>query len=148
MKSLVFFLVFSIIGFEKAIAYENPHAIKHIRLVFSNALAYDDCVTYTQKRQFHKENGERCLEDAKQMCWWWPVISDRANVRKCWSTIASSFVPNEPRSKVVGMMVIYFTQHGLDCYEEWCNINTKLYWAQYHFEMEEFYAEVIKRGNK
>jgi hypothetical protein len=126
--------------------YENPMTLRSICLFHCNALAYDDCTTFQQKRQFHQENGERCLKDAKDMCWWWPCLKDRENVRKCWMTAVTAFIPADPRSKLIGMIVAYFGQHGYDCYEEWCNINTKLYWAEYHFEMMEFYEQVLKQG--
>jgi|ERR1700743_3318372 hypothetical protein len=57
--------------------FEHPVAKKHMDMILDNnnfhnhafkSLDYDNCKTNAQKVQFHKENGDRCLADAKERC--------------------------------------------------------------------------------
>lgn len=122
---------------------ENPHAIKHIQIHLHKALLYENCKTNKQKYLFHKENGDRCLEDAKNRCWYLPNLTDRDNARYCWSNAAALLYPGTPVSKVVAVIITTLTQYGIDCNGEWDYIHTKLYWSQYHYEMMEFYKGLI-----
>lgn len=129
----------------KVYAFQHPIAIQHMNRYFA-ALEYDDCRTNTQFRQFHKENGERCYNDAKDRCWWLPYLSERDKARYCISNIGVLACPGEPKSKLIIALVNMLIQYGIDCSEEWHYINNKLYWSQYHFEMMEFYDNLIKKG--
>jgi hypothetical protein len=130
--------------------FQHPLAIKHMDDYFKNlncrALEYDDCHTNAQKVQFHKENGERCYEDAKERCWWLPYIPERDKARYCFTAFGAMAAPAEPRSKVIVTIITLLIQYGLDCTEEWHYINNKLYWSRYHFEMMEFHQDLVKHG--
>ena len=52
-------------------------------------------------------------------------------------------ISGDPRSKIITAIVNSLVQYGLDCCEEWEYINTKFYWAQYHYEMAEFYESLL-----
>lgn len=125
-------------------AYENPHAIRHIQLYYYKALIYENCNTPQQKYQFHKENAERCYEDAKDRCWWLPNLTDRQNARYCLTNAGALLAFGDPRSKLIAVVINTLVQYGLDCCDEWDYINHKLYWAQYHYEMMEFYQGMLK----
>jgi len=107
---------------------------------------YDRCKTYEDKKRFHKENGDRCFNDAKNMCWWMPDMSMRDKSDYAFRNITILGCPGDPRSKLITALLTTLVQYGADCYEEWANINTKLHWAQYHYEMMELYQKIIADG--
>jgi len=129
-------------------AYENPHTISYIENYYRfHALKLEDCKTYTQKVEFHKENGERCYFDAKQKCWYLPKLKDRRNADYCFSNAGALLYPSDPRSKLIAVIINTLVQYGIDCCDEWEYINNKLYWAQYHHELAEFYQDLISNGH-
>ena len=135
--------------------FEHPEAKKHMDMILDNnylhdhihrALDYDYCKTNAQKMQFHKENGDRCLADAKERCWWLPYIPAREKARYCCTNLAIFASPGEPRSKIITALINTLIQYGIDCQDEWHYINNKLYWSQYHYEMMEFHQQLIAHG--
>ncbi|EFB42177.1 MULTISPECIES: hypothetical protein [Parachlamydia] len=48
-------------------------------------------------------------------------------------------VPGSPQSKLIAAILNLLLQYGLDCLAEWEEIDEKLYWIKYHYEMAEFY---------
>lgn len=125
--------------------YDPQIILENITFIQLNALNYDDCKTYQQKFQFHKENAERCFEDAKKKCWWLPNIDDRDKARYCLTNIGVIISPGDPKSKLIIAVITTLVQYGLDCNDEWNYIQNKLKWAQYHYEMMEFFEEVVKQ---
>lgn len=126
--------------------YENEFEIRHVCKFYTMNVEYDQCTTFTEKRDFHRKNAERCLNDAKTMCFYLPS-KVREKSFYAFSMTTSMAVPGDLRSKIVGCLITTLIEYGADCYEEWTNINTKLYWAQHHYEMYEFYSEVVRSGN-
>ena len=138
--------------------FQHPLAIKHmdIYLKVSNstqlnkhnarALNYDDCKTNADKVRFHKENGERCYDDAKERCWWLPYIEDRKKARYCFTSLGILASPGDPKSKIIISVISALIQYGIDANDEWNYIDNKLYWSQYHFEMMEFHEHLIRQG--
>lgn len=112
----------------------------------SNNKCYDDCETNAEKVRFHKSNGIRTFNDAKDRCWYLPKLSHREKARYCFTNIGAVLSNSTPQSKIVATVVITLIQYGLDCTDEWNYIKNKLYWSQYHFEMMEFHQELINQG--
>lgn len=107
---------------------------------------YDACDTYTKKRDFHKKNAERCFNDAKNMCWYFPSkVRDKSLF--AFSNVASLATLKDLKSKAIATLVITLIEYGADAYEEWTNMNTKLHWAEYHWDQYEFFCDVVKAGN-
>jgi len=125
------------------IAAENPHAKRHIYLHYYKALSYDDCHTYQQKMKFHKENGDRCFNDAKDRCWYLPNLNYRQNARYCITNAGALVAYGTPQSRLIAVIATTLVQYSIDCCDEWEYIKTKLYWAEYHYEMAEFYQGLI-----
>jgi hypothetical protein len=133
-------------SYEEDCHYYSPEAaLENITIHQLQVLAYDDCKTYKDKYQFHKENAERCFNDAKNKCWWLPNIDDRDKARYCLTNIGIIIAPGDPQSKLIIAVINTLIQYGLDCSEEWNFIQTKLKWAQYHYEMMEFFDDVMKQ---
>lgn len=149
-----FFLILGVLylcSCEKAHATFLPNAsfeIERIETCFSCKKLRPDEITYYQdKCKFHKENGERTYADAKIKCWYLPDLTDRQNARYCFTAAIALLSSGSPMSKVVTSTLTVLTQYGIDCLEEWEYINNKLYWSKYHYEMSEFYQEVLKNDN-
>ena len=141
LAALLFVLGIFFLG--RAYAYENPHAIEEIhRFYYSKALRLEDCYTFQQKAAFHKENGDRCLEEVKDRCWWLPNMTQRKNAQYCLTNAGALCYPGSSKSKMIAVLINSLVQYGLDCCDEWAFIDNKLYWAQYHYEMYEFYKGI------
>ena len=125
-------------------SYENKDAIQKIREL-SWALKYEDCKTFPEKVRFHEENAKRCYDEAKAKCWYLPDIDDRRNADYCFYSASGLLYPGTPMSKLMGVLINLLIQYGIDCTKEWHDINHKLYWAEYHFEMKEFYEDLQKK---
>jgi|SRR3954471_6215107 hypothetical protein len=126
--------------------YSHPLAIRHMEEFLCKSPEYEQCKTIQQKFQFHKENAERCYNDAKDKCWWLPDISRRKKAQYCFSNIAALMVSGDAKSKLIVVLVNTLVQYSIDCCDEWNYINEKLHWSQYHYEMMEFYEDLIKKG--
>ncbi len=122
--------------------YSNTHTIKYS----PRSLTYDECKTNADKVQFHKENGYRCYDDAKERSWWLPYIEDRAKARYCFTSLGILASPGDPKSKIIITVITALIQYGIDSSDEWSYIDNKLYWSQYHFEMMEFHEHLIRQG--
>jgi hypothetical protein len=130
----------------KIYTFEHPVAIKRIQMYDKCRIAYESCRTNAQFRQFHQENGDRCFKDAKEKCWWLPDVSDRDKAKFCFTNIGIVACPGDPKSKLIIALVTSLIQYGINCTDEWHYINNKLYWSQYHYEMMEFYDDLIRHG--
>lgn len=60
--------------------------------------------------------------------------------------MAALVAPVDPMSKLVGVVRVTLILYGIDCCNEWHYINNKLYSSQCHYEMMEFYEEVLKKS--
>ena len=139
-------LILGIFYLSQMYAVENEHAQWHINLNYHKALVYENCFTNDQKRQFHKENSVRCLQDAKDCCWYLPTLSKREKARQCFTSLGIMLVPAEPKARIISALVSALIQYGVNCSDEWHYINEKLYWAQYHADMSEHYSDLIAYG--
>ncbi len=131
--------------------FEHPLAIfdMHEELktpIYFSARENDDRKTYAQKVKFHQREAERTYKQAKEKCWYLPDLSEREKARYCITSIGIGLAPMEPASKSITILVNALIQYTIDCCDEWHYINEKLYWSHYHYEMMEFYQEVIKQG--
>lgn len=142
----IIFLILGLFYYKKAYAYEHPVAVYHMQLTGHKALVYENCLNNFQKREFHKENAERCLKEAHNTTWYLPNISSRKKVQYCFTNAGVLLSPGEPRSKIIIALITSLVQYGMDCCDEWHYLNEKLYWAQYHAEMYEHYTDLIAHG--
>lgn len=126
-------------------AFENQCESRILCNFYTMNTEYDQCKTFADKRNFHKKNAERCINDAKDLCWYFPNAM-REESFYAFRNMAILACPGDPKSKVVTALITTLIQYGADCFDEWNNINTKLNWAQYHYEMHEFYSDLVKQG--
>lgn len=98
---------------------------------------------YQEKKEFHLKEGKRTFEDAQKRCKWLPEYTDRQLAQNCFITALSAIASGSPQSKALSMLVTALGQYGLGVLDEWAKIDEKLYWSQYHYEMYEFYTQVL-----
>jgi len=127
-------------------AFENQCETKILCHFYTMNAEYDQCKTFAEKRDFHKKNAERCLNDAKNLCWYFPN-SIREDSFYAFRNMAILASPGDPKSKIITALITTLIQYGADCFESWNDINTKLNWSQYHYEMHEFYSDLVKHGH-
>lgn len=133
----------------KAYGGENYHATMDVqnfyaRIRINEIQAQLNREDYLVKMKHHREEGEKCFKDAKDRCWFLPNIEERKKAQYAITNAGIMIAPADPRSKFIAAVVNTLVQYGLDCNDEWHYINNKLYWAEYHFEMAEFYAHLLK----
>jgi hypothetical protein len=170
--SVFFFMagIYFLIKSSKAEAYENlpyeeeRHAIvskqlckfvpnskfeiKQLKTLFflQKSLSPEDKIYYQKKLAFHLENGQRCFNDAQNICWWIPSYTDAEKAKICFTTVMSTVTAGTLVSKVVAAISALLLQVGCDCMDSWNELQNKLHWSQYHFEMYEFYDELLKQA--
>ena len=98
---------------------------------------------YQDKANFHKREGERCFQDAKDLCWYLPRIDDRTIARNCFTTMFTMVGSMTPSTRAIVLLSKLFMDYGLESIDEWHQIQNKLYWAEYHFEMYDFYTDLV-----
>lgn len=127
-------------------SFENQLEMSILNDFYTMNAEYDTCDTYTKKRDFHKRNAERCFNDAKNMCWYFPAkFRDKSLIT--FSNIVTMGSPGDLKSKLISILVTTLIELGADSYEEWINISTKLKWTKHHWEMYEFYSDVVQSGS-
>jgi hypothetical protein len=148
--ALVFFsiLIFDLLLPSKAKGVDFvPDAKMEISMMKEfDMLTHQERKYYMDKIEFHDANGKRTYADAKNKCWFLPEVSDRDKARWCFSTFVAGIAAGTPMSKVVAMILNALANYGLNCIDEWEYIQNKLHWSEYHFEMKEWYENVLING--
>lgn len=132
----------------QASVIDSKIEIKQVQFYLSTIqgrLSKEDQKFYQDKIRFHKSNGDRCFNDVKNKCSWLPSIDDRDTAKFCLITAGTVVAPADPLSKLIAVTVELFVYYGLNVIDEWNYIKNKMYWAQYHYEMLEFYQDVIRQ---
>lgn len=135
-------------NFEYPIDYipDAKTEISYLSILRAYKLSPKDRKYYEDKVRFHKSNAERTFRDAKNKCWYLPDIDDRDKAKYCFNTGMAAVFAGDPYSKAIAAVASLLLQYGLDCMDEWEYIQNKLHWSQYHYEMMEFYQDVLENG--
>lgn len=144
---IVFFLLLGVLFFfssEKGNAAENPYAQYEIRMFYHlKKLNSQDRKFYEDKLIFHRENAIRTYNEANERCRFLPKVDDRKKAEYCFNSAIAMIAPATPMSKVVIGLISLLGQYGIDCLKEWHYIDNKLFWCHYHYDMMEFYEELL-----
>jgi hypothetical protein len=109
-------------------------------------LSPSDEYYYKNKRDHHLEQGNYYLQQAHDLCWYLPRISDRNLAKDAWTLAVSQFNFGSPQQRLCTALLTVMTAYGMECIDEWKNISTMLYTAEYHFEMYDFYKDILARA--
>jgi hypothetical protein len=125
---------------------------KHLYKVSSGKIAGykvsgDTKWEWEREYKFHEKQGMKCYEVAKSRCWYLPKPSDKEMAEGCFITAMSMVAGSDPRSKIVAATITSLTQMGIAMMDEWNLIQHNLYWANYHFELCDFYANLLRNSD-
>lgn len=154
VKSWVFYVVFFLIMLICNMLFSSKAEAASIKFVpcaqieiqyikLMKKLSASDRQYYQDKRDFHKKEADRTFSEAATRCGWLPKKSDRDVAKNCFVVAVSSIAGGTPQSKAVNMLLVALTQYGLDVIDEFSYIENKLNWSKYHYEMYEFYNEIL-----
>lgn len=101
---------------------------------------------YREKKNWHQNEAILAFERAHEKFWFLPRISDRSMARSCFTTAMTTVTASTPQSKVMVAIVNVMITYGLAALDEWEYINYNLAEAQHHFELMEFYNDVLNKG--
>ena len=101
---------------------------------------------YRNKKQYHQDEAIKAYERAHEKCWWIPRISDRTIGRSCFVSVMTTVTAPTPQSKVMAAIVNLMVTYGLAAMDEWDYINYNLMDASHHFELMEFYNDILNRA--
>jgi len=113
---------------------------------FYTVLNPSQAKTYRDKKYYHQDQAIKALERAQEKFWWLPRVSDRAMARSCYTSVLTTVTASTPQSKIMAAIVNLMVTYGLSAMDEWDYINYNLADAQHHFEMFEFYNDVLNKG--
>lgn len=149
---LTLFFLLSGFGFwaqADATIYRNPCRLSsawEIRMISEDIgpreLTATERGKYKRLADLHKLDGDRSLHFAENICLYLPEKSDRERAADCFRVAMVAMIPADPVTKAIAMLITLLTQHGIDCLDAWRDIDEHLGWAQYHYEMYEFYASL------
>lgn len=109
-------------------------------------LTHNQSNEYKNKRNYHQDEAIKAFERAHEKFWWIPRISDRAMSRSCFTTIMTTVTASTPQSKIMAAIMNLMITYGLAAMDEWDYINYNLAEAEHHFELMEFYNDVLNKG--
>ena len=121
--------------------YQTPMNRNQIQEVSKEKIA-----EWKREYDFHKKEGDRTYNDAKDRCWWLPNVNEREQARYCFVSAIGLLGNGTPCSKLVSCVTALLAQYGLDAISEYHYINNKLYWSEYHFSMAELYWDLIQQN--
>lgn len=101
---------------------------------------------WVSEYNFHLENGKRTFKDAQDRCAYLPNTDDRTKAKYCFTSAISLVGSSTPGTKLVAAVTTFLVQYGIDCMDEWHYINNKLNWSKYHFEMCDFYRDLLDKA--
>lgn len=122
---------------------------KHLKIALNYLLRIQSTLTpenrrfYEEKVQFHAKNGEECYNKAEGKSWYLPDLTDRKKADICFLTALGLLFPGEPKIKIAAAISVFMAEYGPACVDEWHEIQSLLYEADYHYEMMLFYQEVL-----
>lgn len=136
---IIFFLITLTIGlFLEANAYElYPYESK---------LTEDQKVYYMERYEFHKAKAISSYETAKNMSMFCLDLTDKEKADYCFKTLMATLVGSTPMSKVISAGIAFMSQFVCDSIGTWHTIQVLLYDSKHHYELQEFYADVLING--
>lgn len=147
MKNLInIIIVFLIILGLYYLFREHGHASsyhKRTKYIDLRGPTNEQIASWQKEYNFHLQEGIRTFNEAKAKCWYLPDLEDREKARYCFTSAIAAIGSTTPTYKLLAVVTQLLTQYGLDAMYEWNDINTKLYWSSYHFEMCDQYYKLI-----
>jgi hypothetical protein len=101
---------------------------------------------YIDLVELHKDRAETCMMSADIEVWYMPECEDKEKAKYCLGAFMASISAPTPTSKVIMACLAFLGNYSIDCMDSWQRIQYHLHKAKYHYEMMEFYQEVLMKG--
>ena len=143
-----YFLLNSVHAFgQEPVTAKEEIGLYYKRLNARALTGYEYDFAMTKYKQ-HQAAGEKLWAEVQIKAWYCPNVQDRDKARYCFTSIFAGITAGTPWSKAMGMCMTMMLNYGLDCMDEWNDIQTDLHWAEYHFELAEHYMRSCNGGYK
>lgn len=109
-------------------------------------LKYSEYSYYIKERDYHYKQAMHHYDQAYMACWYCPRIDHQDKARMCLTSAASMVGSTTPSMMFAVSLMTLLTQYGCECMREWHFIKTNLYECQHHFEMYEFYMDLLAKA--
>lgn len=100
---------------------------------------------YEMQYTFHLAEGRRNFQEAQDLVWYCPRVSDREKAKDCWLAASAGLLASTPMTKVIAIVGSFLTEYGLECMEEWNLIDSKFQCAAYHYEIADHYLQLLNQ---
>lgn len=135
---LVFFMAYLFSVFIEGHSYElYPYESK---------LSQDQKEFYMKRYEFHKAKAISSYETAKNMSMFSLELSEKEKADYCFKTLMATLVGSTPMSKVISAGIAFISQFICDSIGTWHTIQVLLYDSMHHYELQEFYENVLING--
>ncbi len=101
---------------------------------------------FTGKMVFHEREGQRCFREAEKTCILIPNESDKNIALYLFGQALIISINSGNFPAVVITLEANLAAYGIYQYEQWYKMETLLHESRYHFEMSDFYKNVLKNG--
>ncbi len=102
---------------------------------------------YIKKVEWHERQARHYFLESKKKCWYMPTIDMQSDARELYcyflAHVLHSCTAGDPRSVLMTMCLNGLQYIGVRAMKEWDDIEHDLRCARYHYEMCEFYGDVI-----
>ena len=98
---------------------------------------------YERKEKEHRIEGQKHFNAANEICVLIPDIDDREKAKELFVAAVTTSTQGRSWSAIVAGLTVLLVEYSLHVYNQWNEMKTHLNWSKYHFEMMEFYQDVL-----
>ncbi len=109
-------------------------------------LTNDQMEEYIDLVEFHRDKAETYMMCLETEIWSLPECSDKEKAKYFFTSFMATFSVSGLSTKVMAAALTFFAQYGLECIDHWHRVQYHLIKAKYHYEMMEFFQEVLMKG--
>ena len=124
---------------------DNQRLIKRLR-DFRNVPDQVKKADWLMEYEMHKVNGLRTYLEARNKCWCIPNLDDREMAKYCFLTALGLIPGGKPCTRLVTSILALCSKYGVDAMDDWQYVQNKLNWSKYHYEMCDFYFDLLKKA--
>lgn len=102
--------------------------------------------TAKQSLKLHKEKGLHYYKEAKNICWYFPNLSQRDKLKMAFTTTIAA-IPGPIHVKTIMAISTLLLQYGLHVIDGFYDIEFNLNMSEYHYRMAEAFKDHIKKND-
>lgn len=113
---------------------------------YESKLTQDQKEFYMERMEFHREKAISSYETAKNMSMFCLDLSEKDKADYCFKVLMATVAGSTPMSKIIAGGIAFISQFVCDSVRVWHTIQVLLYDSKHHYELQEFYANVLVNG--